>query len=44
MWAKVKTEKMFRDILGIKIQNEAAARDLLHNIVTVKPAKIPISF
>ncbi|EOB08619.1 hypothetical protein Anapl_11868 [Anas platyrhynchos] len=31
---------MFRDILGIKIQNEAAARDLLHNIVTVKPAKL----
>lgn len=40
MWAKVKTEKMFRGILGIKIQNEAAARDLLHNIVTVKPAKL----
>lgn len=40
MWAKVKTEKMFRDMLGIKIQNEAAARDLLHNVVRVKPAKL----
>lgn len=40
MWAKVKTEKMFRDILRIKIQNEAPARDLWHNIVTVKPAKL----